>query len=123
MRLGALLPARAVHIVGQAARALGEAHERGIVHRDVKPENLFITSLGGEHDFVKVLDFGIAKVQSADGEMTDTGCVLGTPAYISPEVATGQVADARSDVYGLGAVLYYLLCGTTAVRGRVRREL
>ena len=110
-RLGPLSPARAVHVVGQAARALAEAHEHGIVHRDVKPENLFLTSLGGEHDFVKVLDFGIAKIQSADGTMTDTGSVLGTPAYISPEVATGQPADARSDVYGLGAVLYFLLCG------------
>jgi len=115
MRLGPLSPARAVHIMGQAARALGEAHEHGIVHRDVKPENLFITSLGGEHDFLKVLDFGIAKVRSPDGVegmgVTDTGCVLGTPAYISPEVATGQEADARSDVYGLGGVLYFLLCG------------
>lgn len=110
-RLGPLSAARAVHIVGQATRALGEAHERGIVHRDVKPENLFLTSLGGEHDFVKVLDFGIAKIRSTDGSMTDTGCVLGTPAYISPEVAVGQEADSRSDVYGLGAVLYYLLCG------------
>jgi len=113
VRLGPLSPARAVHIVGQAARALGEAHDRGIVHRDVKPENLFLTSLGGEHDFVKVLDFGIAKVRSTDVDvgMTDTGCVLGTPAYISPEVAVGQAADARSDVYGLGGVLYFLLCG------------
>jgi hypothetical protein len=111
VRLGPLSPARAVHIVGQAARALGEAHERGIVHRDVKPENLFLTSLGGEHDFVKVLDFGIAKIRSTDGSVTDTGCVLGTPAYISPEVAVGHEADSRSDVYGLGGVLYYLLCG------------
>jgi serine/threonine-protein kinase len=110
-RLGPLSPARAIHVVGQAARALGEAHERGIVHRDVKPENLFLTSLGGEHDFVKVLDFGIAKVRNPDGSMTETGCVLGTPAYISPEVAVGQEADSRSDVYGLGGVLYYLLCG------------
>jgi hypothetical protein len=110
-RLGPLTPARVVHIVGQAARALAEAHEHGIVHRDVKPENLFLTSLGGEHDFVKVLDFGIAKVQSADVTMTETGSMLGTPQYISPEVATGQVADARSDVYGLGTVLYFLLCG------------
>jgi serine/threonine-protein kinase len=110
-RLGPLAPARALHIVGQAARALGEAHERGIVHRDVKPENLFLTSLGGEHDFVKVIDFGIAKLQSADVTMTDTGAVLGTPAYISPEVAMGKAADARSDVYGLGTVLYFLLCG------------
>jgi serine/threonine-protein kinase len=110
-RLGPLPPARAVHIVGQAARALAEAHERGIVHRDVKPENLFLTSLGGEHDFVKVIDFGIAKVQSVDLKMTDTGSLLGTPAYMSPEMAMGLSADARSDVYALGAVLYYLLSG------------
>ncbi|HLK39627.1 MAG TPA: serine/threonine-protein kinase [Polyangiaceae bacterium] len=110
-RIGPLPTPRAVHIVGQAARALAEAHDRGIVHRDVKPENLFLTSLGGEHDFVKVIDFGIAKVQSANATMTDTGWVLGTPAYMSPEVASGDVADARSDVYALGAVLYFLLCG------------
>ena len=110
-RLGPLLPSRAVHIVGQAARALAEAHDRGIVHRDVKPENLFLTSLGGEYDFVKLIDFGIAKVQSASATMTETGSVLGTPAYMSPEVAMGGAADARSDVYALGAVLYFLLCG------------
>jgi serine/threonine-protein kinase len=111
MRVGPLPPARALHIVGQAARALAEAHERGIVHRDVKPENLFLTSLGGEHDFVKVIDFGIAKVASSDGTMTGTGWVMGTPAYMSPEVAMGDPADSRSDVYALGEVLYFLLCG------------
>ncbi len=111
VRLGPMPPARAIHVLGQAARALGEAHERGIVHRDVKPDNLFLTSLGGEHDFVKVIDFGIAKVANVDASMTKTGFVLGTPAYMSPEVATGKEADARSDVYALGAVLYYLLCG------------
>jgi hypothetical protein len=110
-RLGPLPAARAVHIVGQAARALAEAHEHGIVHRDVKPENLFVTSLGGEHDFVKVIDFGIAKVQTSDGKMTDTGSLLGTPAYMCPEMAMGLSADARSDVYSLGAVLYFLLSG------------
>jgi serine/threonine-protein kinase len=110
-RLGALPPARALHILGQAARALGEAHEHGIVHRDVKPENLFLTSMGGEHDFIKVIDFGIAKDQRAEATKTSSGWVLGTPAYISPEVAMGKVADVRSDVYALGAVLYFLLCG------------
>jgi serine/threonine-protein kinase len=111
-RLGPLPPARAVHIMGQAARALAEAHERGIVHRDVKPDNIFLTSLGGEHDFVKVLDFGIAKITSdAEAAMTGTGFMLGTPLYMSPEVLGGEQADARSDVYALGACLYYLLCG------------
>jgi serine/threonine-protein kinase len=110
-RLGPLPPARAVHVVGQVARALAEAHEHGIVHRDIKPENLFLTALGGEHDFVKVIDFGIAKVQTSDGKMTDTGALLGTPAYMSPEMAMGLSADARSDVYAIGAVLYFVLCG------------
>ena len=115
-RLGPLPPARAVHIVGQVARALAEAHGRGIVHRDIKPENLFLTSMGGEHDFVKVIDFGIAKVESADGNMTGTGWVMGTPAYMSPEVAMGAPADARSDVYGLGEVFYFMLCGKPPFR-------
>ncbi|MGH7271707.1 MAG: serine/threonine-protein kinase, partial [Polyangiaceae bacterium] len=116
-RLGPMDPARAIHIVGQAARALGEAHERGIVHRDVKPENIFLTALGGEHDFVKVLDFGIAKVENPEVAMTLTGSVLGTPAYISPEVAMGLPADARSDVYGLGILLFFMLCGKPPFEG------
>ena len=116
-RLGPMPPARAIHVVGQAARALGEAHERGIVHRDIKPENLFLTSLGGEHDFVKVIDFGIAKMVNVDAAMTRTGWVLGTPAYMSPEVAIGKEADARSDVYALGGVLYFLLCGFPPFEG------
>lgn len=116
-RLGPLPPARAVHIIGQAARALGEAHEHGIVHRDVKPENLFLTSLGGEHDFVKVLDFGIAKVTDVDATMTGTGWILGTPAYVSPEGGMGKNVDARSDVYSLGAVLYFLLSGKPPFEG------
>ncbi len=110
-RCGPLPPARAVHIVGQAARAIAEAHERGIVHRDIKPDNLFLTSLGGEHDFVKVIDFGIAKVDRVDVTMTGSGLVMGTPEYMSPEVAKGEPADARSDVYALGEVLYFLMCG------------
>ncbi|HEY2511144.1 MAG TPA: serine/threonine-protein kinase, partial [Polyangiaceae bacterium] len=123
-RVGPLPAARAVHIIGQAARALGEAHERGIVHRDVKPQNLFLTSLGGEHDFVKVLDFGIAKVVAdTDGTVTQTGLVLGTPSYMSPEVVVGGSADARSDVYALGAVLYFLLSGAPPFEGAEARAL
>jgi serine/threonine-protein kinase len=111
-RVGPVSPARAVHIIDQAARAISEAHERGIVHRDIKPENLFLTSLGGEQDFVKVLDFGIAKIAEAeDGNITRTGWMLGTPLYMSPEVVSGGAADAQSDVYALGAVLYFMLCG------------
>jgi serine/threonine-protein kinase len=111
-RVGPLSPERAVHMVGQAARALSEAHAKGIVHRDIKPENLFLTSLGGEHDFVKVLDFGIAKIAEEPGAtITRTGWRLGTPLYMSPEAISGKPIDARSDVYALGAVLYFLLSG------------
>jgi len=104
---------RALHIAHQVARALAEAHTNGIVHRDVKPENVFITQAGGETDFVKVLDFGIAKLscEAASTSITRTGAIFGTPTYMSPEAAKGLPMDTRSDVYGLGAVLYCLLAG------------
>ena len=101
---------RAVHLVAQAARALGEAHRAGIVHRDVKPENLLITVAGGEPDFVKVIDFGIARTRG-EATITSIGEVAGTPSYMAPETIAGQSADARTDIYALGAVLYYLLTG------------
>jgi tRNA A-37 threonylcarbamoyl transferase component Bud32 len=105
--------ARAVHMLRQAARAVAEAHARGIVHRDLKPENLFITSLGGEGDFVKVIDFGIAKglADAPDHSLTADGKVLGTPLYMAPEQGEGRAVDARSDVYSLGAALYFALTG------------
>jgi eukaryotic-like serine/threonine-protein kinase len=110
---GPLPPARAVHLLSQAARALAEAHRHGIVHRDIKPENIFITTAGGEEDFVKVLDFGIAKLTADDGSLTLTSgdWIGGTPAYMSPEAARGQAADARADIYSLGAVLYFAASG------------
>jgi serine/threonine-protein kinase len=112
-REGPLPVARAIHLVGQAARALAEAHAKGVVHRDVKPENLFVVTSGGEADFVKVLDFGIARVNDAesDAKLTRTGALVGTPAWIAPEAITGASPDARADVYQLGAVLYLLLAG------------
>ncbi len=117
-REGPLPPPRAIHIASQAARALAEAHGKGIVHRDVKPENLLVTSPAGERDVVKVLDFGIAKVREtdADAKLTGTGSMMGTPAYLSPEAVNGLPLDARADVYQLGAVLYLLLTGLPPVQ-------
>jgi eukaryotic-like serine/threonine-protein kinase len=111
-REGPMPPERVVHLVTQAARALAEAHERGIVHRDVKPENLFVTTAGGERDFVKVLDFGLARAWTSGAEdLTQTGHVAGTPVTMSPEVIRGGAATPASDVYGLGAVMYFALTG------------
>jgi serine/threonine-protein kinase len=111
---GPLSAPRTIRFARQACTALTEAHDAGIIHRDIKPDNLFVCRLGDEPDFLKVLDFGIAKIEGADEDATVTraGWVHGTPAYMSPEVCNGQRADARSDVYSLGAVLYYLVTGT-----------
>jgi serine/threonine-protein kinase len=112
-RAGAQPPARALYLVAQAARALAEAHAKGIVHRDVKPENLIVTRAGGEHDFVKVLDFGIAKRASGREEagLTQTGWVIGTPMWLPPEAFAGTTVGPPADVYALGGVLYLLLSG------------
>ncbi len=112
-RDGPLPPARVVHMGLQAARALAEAHDRDIVHRDVKPENLFVAEIGGERDFIKLLDFGIAKLtlDDSDARLTETGWIGGTPAFLSPEVAAGKEAIPASDVYSLGATLYFALVG------------
>jgi serine/threonine-protein kinase len=120
-REGPLLAPRALKLIRQACRAIAEAHAAGIVHRDIKPDNLFVTTLGGEVDFIKVLDFGIAKLM--DDKLRDTkhvtveGSLLGTPAYMSPEQFEGQAIDARADVFSLGAVLYYMLTGEPPFRG------
>lgn len=108
---GALLPERAVYLLLQAARSLGEAHRHGLIHRDVKPANLFITSLGGQSDFVKVLDFGMVKGVDLGPALTRAGTVMGTPRYIAPELYEGGPVSPRVDVYGLGIVAYYMLCG------------
>ena len=113
-RDGVLPPDRALHILRQLLRSLSEAHEAGIVHRDVKPENVLISRHTGIEDHVKVLDFGIAKVLSSDSNqssLTGAGKLFGTPTYMSPEQIKGQGVDARSDLYACGAVLYYMLVG------------
>jgi len=110
-RTGAMPPARAASVIRQAAEGLHHAHGKGIVHRDVKPSNLLVTRDGT----VKVADFGIARPIAS--EMTQTGQLLGTPHYMAPEQITGDPVDARTDVFGLGVVLYQLLTGEKPFAG------
>jgi len=111
---------RAVRIAQQTARALHAAHQVGVVHRDVKPENLFLTQQGST-EFVKVLDFGIAKLLKPLGDLpkvgTKAGIVVGTPEYMAPEQALGTGTDGRVDVYAVGLVLYELLAGEQPFKG------
>jgi serine/threonine protein kinase/Flp pilus assembly protein TadD len=102
---------RIVRIGKQVANALGAVHERGLVHRDLKPENVMLIESYGETDFVKVLDFGIAKSLDEDVHLTGQGRPIGTPAYMSPEQAMGLPVDARTDLYALGVLLYRLASG------------
>lgn len=110
-RDGPLEPARVVYLLEQVAGSLGEAHALSLVHRDVKPGNLFITAMGGHGDFVKVLDFGLVKGVDLGPELTRQDAFMGTPRYMAPEALSGQKADCRVDVYALGAVGYFMLCG------------
>jgi endoglucanase len=113
-REGRLPVGRATDLCVQACRGLGAAHGTGVIHRDLKPQNLFVCRREDGCDLLKVLDFGVAKLEEAEsqGMVTRTGATLGTPYYMSPEQARGEKAcDERTDVYGLGAVLYELLSG------------
>ena len=116
---GPLPEARAVCVVRQACEALEEAHAAGIIHRDLKPHNLFMTRVGDDPDFVKLLDFGVARLRDAAAvadTLTWTGVVVGTPSYMAPELLQGAPADERSDLYALGGTLHFLVTGATPPR-------
>ncbi len=109
-----LEPRRVIHILRQVVKSIGEAHERGLIHRDLKPDNVFLSNVFGEDDFVKVLDFGIAKFTEATSDqasLTNTGSICGTPLYIAPEQALGKEVTARTDLYSLGILAYEMLTG------------
>ncbi len=111
---GALPVSRALHVALQICDAVGAAHTQGVVHRDVKPENVMLVRRHGDPDFVKVLDFGIARVLwDEQTALTQSGVIFGTARYISPEGASGEPTDARSDVYSIGVLAYQLLTGVT----------
>jgi serine/threonine protein kinase len=125
-RTGPLPEARAVYLLNQACGSLAEAHAAGLVHRDVKPANLFLTRRGGQADFVKVLDFGLVKAAGGADEahLTAANAVTGTPLYLSPEaVNEPDRLDARADVYALGAVAYFLLTGGPVFIGATVMEI
>jgi serine/threonine protein kinase len=114
-KFGQLPIQRCVSIAKQIARALASAHRHGVIHRDLKPENILLTSKGELKDYVKILDFGIAKMRTTRLEKQDrktaSGIILGTPAFMSPEQAAGREIDARTDMYSLGVIMYEMLAG------------
>ncbi|HOT09617.1 MAG TPA: protein kinase, partial [Polyangiaceae bacterium] len=111
LQKGGPLPAtRAVRILLQAAAGIGAAHNAGVIHRDLKPDNIFLLNALGAEETVKLLDFGVAKVAGA-ARITQTGIVFGSPHYMSPEQASGQPVDHRADIYALGIVMYELFTG------------
>jgi serine/threonine-protein kinase len=119
----AMDPARACSILEQIAAALHATHARNIVHRDLKPENVFLAEKDGRPDFVKIFDFGVAKLDRPDGRSTVQGAVLGTPEYMAPEQASGAPVDGRADIYSLGCIAYEMLTRRQIFGGGTQPEI
>ena len=115
---GPLAVRRAVHIARQVSRALAAAHTAGIIHRDLKSENIILTTRGKDPDFVKVLDFGICKQENADGKTTSPGLIMGSPDYMAPEQGAGLDATVASDIYAVGCIMFEMLTGKLPFSGR-----
>ncbi len=126
-RYGQVDPARVIYLLVQAAESLAEAHQAGLVHRDVKPANIFVCRYGMRYDFVKVLDFGLVKDRTREltaQTVTTDGTITGTPAYMAPEIALGKInIDARADIYSLGCVAFWLLTGKNLFEGDTVMEV
>jgi len=124
---GPLDPARVANLLEQVCDSLAEAHEKGLVHRDIKPANIQVCRMGTRYDFVKVLDFGLARAHTRRGasspERESAITVIGTPSYVAPETATGDAVDARADLYSLGCVAYWLLTGRPVFDASTSAEL
>jgi DNA-binding NtrC family response regulator len=117
-RFGPMAAERAVYVLRQACRSLGEAHAAGLLHRDIKPHNLYLCRLGLDFDVLKVLDFGLVKSLGEEAaQMTAEGVLTGTPAYMPPERVVSGAADERSDLYSLGCVAYWMLTGRPVFTG------
>ncbi len=112
---GRIEPGRACRIAAQILESLVEAHAQHILHRDIKPENVMLLGCGGPDEFVKVFDFGIARALARGNTITDRGIVFGTPCYMSPEQARGDVLDPRSDLYSVGILLFEMIAGRMPV--------
>ena len=118
-RHGPLAPERVVFLLKQVCLSLSEAHALGLVHRDIKPANLFLCRLGTEYDFVKVVDFGVVSrhAHESSAQITTAGMILGTPAFLAPELVSSHAFDGRADIYALGCVAFWLLTGRPPFEG------
>src|SRR5258708_20925934 len=123
LKRGALQPGRALRIARGVGSAMAAAHAMGVIHRDLKPENIMLVDRDGNSDYVKVLDFGLAKIESeavagpVSKALTRHGALVGTPSYMSPEQAIGEGVDPRADLYAVGVILFEMLTGVCPFRG------